>query len=124
MANYLRVRTAEAIENAKNSASHGFYEKAHFMLLDARKELDAKEYKKYHSLSDLYEDLGRLITMFKENFHSDKSQLFMSSFSHNHMYQQSCPISKSGNMISSGSYSTSIQQAMNHKLNEKKKQVS
>ena len=116
MANYLRVRTAEAIENAKNTANNGYYEKAHFMLLNMKKELEAKNYENYDSLIPLMEDLEKLISMFRDNFHSDKNQLYMSSFAHSHMYQQSCPMSRDGNSKATSSYLTPVQIAMSQNL--------
>lgn len=116
--NHLRVKGAEKLELAKDYAQKRQFTEAQQELDLILKELEQCGCKDHPTLVILKSDIEKSKTYCKPQTFSNEGLSYITSFSNNNMYQQSCPMSNAGNV--KNVYSTPMQAMMNQNLLTKK----
>ena len=116
--NHLRVKGAEKLELAKDFAQKRQFTEAQNELDLILKELEECTCKDHPTLVILKSDIEKSKNYCKPQNFSNEGLSYITSFSNNNMYQQSCPMSNVGNVRNV--YSTPMQAMMNQNLMTKK----
>jgi hypothetical protein len=118
--NFLRVKGAEKLENAKNYCYKHMYEMAQKELQKIKNKILKSPFKDYPPLMILLENVEKTITFCQKEKYNNEGKSYVSSYSHHNMYQQSCPNSRVGNVVNY--YATNLQKSSNQSAMEKKNQ--
>ena len=117
LVNHLRVKGAESIEFAKDFSDQNKFDEAQKLLKDMKKEIDDSPCKDHPALIVLKENIDSCIKLCKPHQYDNSGHSYVTSYSHQHMYQQSNPMTTNSKNV----YGTSLQNKMNYNLQNSKK---